>query len=209
MLECRNGLVLRFVDVGRSSAVLLREVGLRTRPGDRWEPGEIGLVEQAVADLLIAARWNAATFRGAVGGPIALVREREHPIVTDAAGVRYPVLGLYDSRLRALTVNNWNYDERTGGEAAGRRVILHELAHAWDRRSRHLLSLGLRWLPGARASAYARSSRFDDWAKAVMGAVYGADPGHEVFDRDSRGRPSPRLRYVRAAFARYRRVGRD
>lgn len=194
---------------GARAADFLREVGLRLRPDDRWEPEEIGLIERAVADLLIAARWNAATFRGAVGGPIVLVREREHPIITDAAGVRYPLLGLYDARLRVLTVNNWNYDERTGGESAGRRVVLHELAHAWDRRSGHLLSLGMRWLPGGRASAYARSSRFEDWAEAVMGAVYGADPGHEAFDRDRRGRPSPRLRYVRAAFARYRRVGRE
>jgi hypothetical protein len=163
------------------------------------------MVERAVADLLIAARWNAAAFRGAIGGAITLVRDREHPIVTDQAGARYPVLGLYDPRRRTLTVNNWSYDERTGGEAGGRRVLLHELAHAWDGRSRYLLSLGMRWLPGGRASGYARSSRFEDWAEAVMGAVYGADPGYEVFDRDDRGRPSPRLRYVRAAFARYRR----
>ena len=79
------------------------------------------------------------------------------------------------------------------------------MAHAWDGRSRYWLSWGLRWLPGERASGYAGSSRFEDWADAVMGAVYGADPGHTAFDRDERGRPSPRLRYVRRAFARYRR----
>jgi hypothetical protein len=190
------------------SVGFLRELGLSARPGDAWEPGELALVEQASADLLVAARWNAAAFRAAIGGPVALIREREHPIVTDDAGVRYPVLGLYDARLRTLTVNNWAYDERTGGEVAGRRVFLHELAHAWDGRSRYLLSLGMRWLPGAHASHYARTSRFEDWADAVMGAVYGADPGHEAFDRDGRGRPSFRLRYVRAAFARYRRRGR-
>ena len=37
-----------------------------------------------------------------------------------------------------------------------------------------------------------------------MGAVYGADPGFEAFDRSRAGRLSLRLRYVRWAFARYR-----
>ena len=193
----------------RAAATFLRDLGLIARPGDAWEPGELALVERAATDLLIAARWSPAVFRSAIGGAVTLVREREHPIVTDAAGVRYPVLGLYDAEQRILTINNWSYDARTGGEEAGRRVFLHELAHAWDGRSRYLLSLGIRWLPGARASHYAGTSHFEDWADAVMGAVYGADPGHEAFDRDRRGRPSARLRYVRAAFARYRRSGRD
>lgn len=188
-------------------AAFLGELGLVVRPRDAWEPDELAMVERALADLLVAARWNRAALRAALGGPITLVRERAHPIVRDDAGVRYPILGLYDARRRTLTINNWSYDERTGGEAGGRRVLLHELAHAWDGRSGYLLSLGMRWLPGARASGYARSSRFEDWAEAVMGAVYGADPGHEAFDRDDRGRPSLRLRYVRAAFARYQLLG--
>jgi hypothetical protein len=190
------------------AAILLRDLGLVMRPGDAWESDAVTLVERAATDLLIAARWSPAAFLGAIGGPITLIREREHPIVTDAAGVRYPLLGLYDSQRRTLTINNWSFDARTGGEAAGRRVFLHELAHAWDGRSRYLLSWGMRWLPGARASDYARTSRFEDWADAVMGAVYGAEPGHGAFDRDGRGRPAPRLRYVRAAFARYRRGAR-
>lgn len=194
---------------GARSAALLRELGLIAQPGDVWEPGELALVERAAVDLLVAARWSPAAFRRAVGGPVTLVRDRDHPIVTDKAGVRYPVLGLYDPRRRTLTINNWSYDERTGGEMGGRRVFLHELAHAWDVRSWFFLSLGIRWLPGARASRYAGTSQFEDWADAVMGAVYGADPGHEAFDRDDRGRPSYRLRYVRAAFARYRRGGRS
>ena len=163
------------------------------------------MLRQAATDLLVVARWTPAAFRRAIGGPITLIRERELPIITDEAGVRYPLLGLYDAGQRTLTVNDWNFDERTGGEVAGRRVFLHELAHAWDGRSRYWLSWGVRWLPGERASGYARTSHFEDWADAVMGAVYGADPGHEAFDRDARGRPSPRLRYVRRAFAWYRR----
>lgn len=189
-----------------TDAAVLRHLGLILRPDDEWEAGETGMVRRAATDLLGVARWKPAVFRRAIGGPITLVRQREHPIVTAAAGTRLPVLGLYDEAKRVLTINNWSYDERTGGTIEGRRVLLHELAHAWDGRSRYLLSWWMRWLPGERASDYARTSRFEDWADAVMGAVYGADPGHEAFDRDRRGRPSPRLRYVRAAFGRYRRA---
>lgn len=183
---------------------ILRRLGLLVRPGDVWEGEEAAMARRAAGDLCGVARWTPAAFRRALGGPITLIRDRQHPIVTDAAGTRYPLLGLYDADRRALTINNWSFDERTGGVIEGRRVFLHELAHAWDGRSRYRLSLWMRWLPGERASDYARTSRFEDWADAVMGAVYGADPGHESFDRDRRGRPSPRLRYVRAAFRRYR-----
>ena len=178
---------------------------LLVRAEDHWEAPETAMVRRATNDLLGIARWTPEAFRRALGGPITLIRDRTCPIITDAAGVHYPVLGLYDAELRTLTINDWSFDERTGGALGGRRVFLHELAHAWDGRSRYWLSWGMRWLPGARASGYARSSRFEDWAEAVMGAVYGADPGHEAFDRDTRGRPSPRLRYVRRAFAWYRR----
>ncbi len=188
--------------------VTLHRLGLVLRAEDHWEADELASIRRAATDLLAVARWSAGDFRRALGGPITLVREREHPIVTDAAGVRYPILGLYDPVRRTLTVNNWSFDERTDGQIGGRRVFLHELAHAWDGRSRYLLSLGIWWLPGERASDYARQSRFEDWADAVMGAVYGADPGHEAFDRDRQGRMPPRLRYVRAAFARYRRRAR-
>lgn len=184
---------------------ILQHLGLLLRSEDWWEADELEPIGRAASDLLAVARWSPGAFRRAMGGPITLVREREHPIVTDAAGVRYPVLGLYDPDRRTLTINNWTYDDRTDGPIGGRRVFLHELAHAWDGRSRYLLSRGIGWLPGARASAYAGQSRYEDWADAVMGAVYGADPGHEAFDRDHRDRPSPRLRYVRAAFGWYRR----
>ena len=196
---------------GEDCAADLRILGgltLLVRAGDRWEASETAMLRRATTDLLVVARWTPEAFRRALGGPITLVRLRECPIVTDDAGVRYPLLGLYDARRRTLTINDWNFDERTGGEVAGRSVFLHELAHAWDGHSRYVLSWGLRWLPGERASAYARSSRFEDWAEAVMGAVYGAEPGHDAFDRDARGRPSPRLRYVRHAFAWYRRGAR-
>ncbi len=162
------------------------------------------MVLRARGDLLHVARWSPAACTRALGEPITVVRERSGPVVTDAAGVRYPVLGLYDAGARVLTVNDWSFDPRTGGEIGGRRVFVHELAHAWDRRARHWLSLGIARLPGPRASAYARTSSFEDWADAVMAAVYGADDGFESFDRSSKDRPSPRLRYIRWAFARYR-----
>lgn len=182
----------------------LRSLGLLTRPEDRWLPHELAMAGGGIADLLRVARWSPAAALRALGGPITMVRDRAGPIVTDPAGVRYPVLGLYDADTRTLTVNDWSFDPRTGGEVGGQRVFVHELAHAWDRRSGHRLSWWLARLPGPRASAYARTSRFEDWADAVMGAVYGADPEFEAFDRSPRGRPSPRLRFVRWAFARYR-----
>jgi hypothetical protein len=184
--------------------VELVPLGLLTRPDDEWLPEELAMVRGALADLLRVARWSPAACTRALGGAITVIRDRTGPITTDAAGTRYPVLGLYDAGERTLTVNNWSFDARTGGEPGGRRVFVHELAHAWDRRSRHRLSWGLSWLPGPRASAYARVSRFEDWADAVMGAVYGADTGFEAFDRTPSGRVSPRLRYVHWAFARYR-----
>jgi hypothetical protein len=139
--------------------------GLLVRADDRWEADEYAMIRRALGDLLAVARWTPEAFRRAMGGPITLIRERDHPIVTDAAGVRYPVLGLYDPARRILTTNNWSFDERTGGTIAGRKVFLHELAHAWDGRSGYLLSWGIRWLPGTRASPYARTSRFEDWAR--------------------------------------------
>ncbi|HEY8597150.1 MAG TPA: hypothetical protein VIL85_01890 [Thermomicrobiales bacterium] len=192
-------------EVARLTATLTT-LGLRLRPDDRWHAVELAMVAEALADLLRAARWSPAACLAALGGPITILRDRSGPITTDAAGTRYPVLGLYDTAGRLLTVNDWSFDARVGGEANGRRILLHELAHAWDHRASHLLSLGIGWLPGPRASGYARSSRFEDWAEAVMGAVYGADPGHEAFERTANGRPSWRLRYVRWAFARYRRA---
>ena len=194
---------------GDDAAAALRRFGLLLRPDDRWEAGEQELILQALADFLRVARWTTGDFRRAMGGPITLLRDRQNPTITDAAGVLYPVLGLYDEESRTLTINNWIDDKRTGGAVVGRRVVIHELAHAWDGRSRYWLSRWLGWLPGARASDYAHRSRFEDWADAVMGAVYGANPGYEAFDRDRRGAPSPRLRYVRAAFARYRRGAAD
>ncbi len=185
----------------------LTTLGLHLRPDDRWLADELAMVAEALADLLRVARWSPTACTAALSGPITVLRDRSGPITTDAAGTRYPVLGLYDTTGRLLTVNDWSFDARAGGEANGRRILLHELAHAWDCRSAHLLSLGIGWLPGPRASGYARSSRFEDWAEAVMGAVYGADPGHETFERTAAGRPSWRLRYVRWAFIRYRRHG--
>jgi hypothetical protein len=197
----------------------LATCGLVLRPEDEWQAEELLMVAEALADLLAAARWTPAALGAALGGPITLVRDRSAPITTNEAGTRFPVLGLYDADARLLTVNDWCFDPRTGGAANGRRVLLHELAHAWDRRTRHWLASGIALLPGPRASAYAASSPFEDWAEAVMGAVYGADPGHEGFqgsdstvgDRGIVGRwwqrgPSPRLRYVRWAFARWRSV---
>lgn len=204
------------------SAYLLATLGacgLALRPEDEWQADELAMVAEAVADLLAAARWTPAALVAALGGPITLVRDRSAPITTNEAGTRFPVLGLYDADARLLTVNDWSFDPRTGGVTNGRRVLLHELAHAWDRRTRHWLASGIALLPGPRASAYAASSPFEDWAEAVMGAVYGADPGHEGFEggigsvaggrivrRGRRGGPSPRLRYVRWAFARWRSV---
>ena len=190
-------------DLARLTATLVT-LGLHLRPDDRWLADELAMVAEALGDLLRVARWSPAACIAALGGPITVLRDRSGPITTDAAGTRYPVLGLYDTGQRLLTVNDWSFDARVGGEANGRRVLLHELAHAWDHRASHLLSLVIGWLPGPRASGYARSSRFEDWAEAVMGAVYGADPGHEAFDRTAAGRPSWRLRHVRWAFARYR-----
>lgn len=182
----------------------LAPFGLLLRDHDHWLPAETAPVLQAVSDLCLAARWTPPAFSQAMGGTITLIRDRDHPITTDAAGVRYPILGLYDAAKRALTINNWSYDARTGGEEGGRRVLLHELGHAWDGTSGYQLSRWLALLPGARASAYASASRFEDWADAVMGAVYGADPGFERFDQERNGAPSWRLWYVRQAFARYR-----
>lgn len=195
----------------------LAACGLAPRPEDEWHADELAMVAEAIADLLAAARWTLAALVAALGGPITLVRDRTLPITTNEAGTRFPVLGLYDADARLLTVNDWSFDPRTGGATGGRRVLLHELAHAWDRRARHRLAFGIALLPGPRASAYAASSPFEDWADAVMGAVYGADPGHEGFQghadgagrgglggRWRRGGPSPRLRYVRWAFARWR-----
>lgn len=182
----------------------LATLGFATRPGDLWLADELAMARRAVGDLRLVARWSPAACTRALGGPITLVRERSGPITTDAAGVRYPVLGTYDAGKRLLTVNDWSFDARTGGAIGGRRVLVHELAHAWDRRTWHLLSLGIARLPGPRASAYARTSSFEDWADAVMAAVYGADDGFGAFDRSASGRPSPRLRYVRWAFARFR-----
>lgn len=188
----------------------LAACGLVPRPEDEWQADELAMVAEALADLLAAARWTPAALVAALGGPITLVRDRNAPITTDEAGTRFPVLGLYDADARLLTVNDWSFDPRTGGAAGGRRVLLHELAHAWDRRTRHWLAFGIAFLPGPRASAYAARSPFEDWADAVMGAVYGADPGHEAFQGGGRARwwrrggPSPRLRYVRWAFARWR-----
>ncbi len=185
----------------------LTAFGFRLRDADRWLPDERAMVAEALADLARAARWSPAACAAALGGTITLARDRSGPITTDAAGTRYPILGLYDAGQRLLTVNDWSFDPRVGGAANGKRVLLHELAHAWDGRSGYRLSLGIALLPGPRASGYARASRFEDWAEAVMGAVYGADPGHGQFDGDATGRPSPRLRYVRWAFGRYRRRG--
>jgi len=182
----------------------LAACGLAPRPEDEWQTDELAMVAGALADLLAAARWTPAILVAALGGAITLVRDRNAPITTDAAGTRFPVLGLYDADARLLTVNDWSFDPRTGGAAGGRRVLLHELAHAWDRRARHRLAFGIALLPGPRASDYAARSPFEDWAEAVMGAVYGADPSHASFDRTWRGGPSPRLRYVRWAFARRR-----
>lgn len=182
----------------------LSTLGLHLRPEDHWLTEELAMVAEAMADLLRVARWSPGACTAALGGPIVVRRDRSEPITTDAAGTRYPVLGLYDTTQRLLTVNNWSFDARVGGASNGRRVLLHELAHAWDRRAAHLLSLAIGWLPGPQASGYARSSRFEDWAEAVMGAVYGADPGHEAFDQTATGRPSWRLRYVRWAFVQYR-----
>lgn len=192
----------------------LAACGLAPRPGDEWHADELAMVAEALADLLAAARWTPTALVAALGGPITLIRDRDAPITTDEAGTRFPVLGLYDADARLLTVNDWSFDPRTGGAASGRRVLLHELAHAWDRHARHWLACGIALLPGPRASAYAARSPFEDWADAVMGAVYGADPGHEAFQGQAsgeaglrwwwRGGPSPRLRYVRWAFARWR-----
>lgn len=194
----------------------LAACGLALRPEDEWHADELAMVAEALADLLAMARWTPTTLVAALGGPITLIRDRDAPITTDEAGTRYPVLGLYDADARLLTVNDWSFDPRTGGAAGGRRVLLHELAHAWDRRTRHWLAFGIALLPGPRASAYAARSPFEDWADAVMGAVYGADPGHEAYQgqasgaatarpsgRRRRSGPSPRLRYVRWAFARW------
>jgi hypothetical protein len=191
-------------DPSAEAGAAFAPLGLLARPGDEWSPGELALPVGAMLDFLRVARWTPAACARALGGPIVVARERAGPIVTDDAGVRYPLLGLYDADRRVLTVNDWSFDARTGGEAGGRRVFVHELAHAWDRRSGHLLSRGIALLPGPRASAYAGRSRFEDWADAVMCAVYGAEPGFEAFAGTPGGRPSPRLRYVRWAFARYR-----
>ena len=182
------------------AAGLLAACGLTFRPADDWQGSELAMVAEGMADLLAAAHWTPAACRVALGGAITLIRDRNLPIVTDQAGTRYPVLGLYDARQRTLTINDWSFDPRTGGEEGGRRVLLHELAHAWDTRSRYLLSLWLRWLPGPRASGYAATSRFEDWADAVMATVYGPEPGCESFAHPR----SLRLRYVRCAFRRYR-----
>ncbi len=211
------GTTLAMTEHARLLAALIA-CGLASRLEDEWHLDELAMVADALADLLAAARWTPAALVAALGGPITLVRDRSAPITTDAAGTRFPVLGLYDADARLLTVNDWSFDPRTGGTAGGRRVLLHELAHAWDRRARHWLAFGIALLPGPRASAYAASSPFEDWAEAVMGAVYGADPGHAGFAGGSgavvggrivswarRGGPSPRLRYVRWAFARWRR----
>lgn len=182
----------------------LATLGFATRPEDRWLPDELAMVRRAIGDLQGIARWSPAACTRALGGPLVLIRDRSGPITTDAAGVRYPVLGTYDAGERLLTVNDWSFDPRVGGALGGRRVLVHELAHAWDRRTWHLLSLGIGRLPGPRASAYAGVSSFEDWADAVMASVYGADGGFETFDRTAAGHPSPRLRYVRWAFARFR-----
>lgn len=194
------------VELARSTAALAA-FGFRLRDEDGWLPDESAMVAEALADLARMARWSPAACAAALGGTITLARDRSGPITIDAAGTRYPVLGLYDSARRLLTVNDWSFDPRTGGATNGKRVLLHELAHAWDGRSGYRLSLGIALLPGPRASGYARASRFEDWAEAAMGAVYGADPGHERFDGHASGRPSPRLRYVRWAFRHYRRYG--
>lgn len=186
--------------VPADAAALLAPCGLLLRADDAWQEDELRMVLRAVADLLDAAGWSPGAFARALGGAITLTRDRDHPIVTDATGTRRPILGLYDAGQRTLTVNNWSFDARTGGEEGGRRVLLHELAHAWDGRSRYRLSWWLQWYPGTRASDYARASRFEDWSEAVMGTVYGAEPGHEAFDRPH----SPRRCYVRRAFRRYR-----
>lgn len=191
-------------ECGRLTATLTA-LGLRLRPEDTWHAAELAMVAGALADLLRAARWTPTACIAAFGGPLTLVRDRTAPVTTDAAGTRFPVLGLYDADRRLLTVNDWSFDARTGGVANGRRVLLHELAHAWDRRAGHWLARGIALLPGPRASLYAAVSPFEDWAEAVMGAVYGADPDCVAFDRSLAGYPSPRLRYVRWAFARYRR----
>ena len=178
---------------------------LLLRAEDAWHAEELAMVAEALADLLVAARWTPVALVAALGGPITLVRDRAMPITTNEARTRFPVLGLYDADARLLTVNDWSFDPCTGGATNGRRVLLHELAHAWDRRARHWLARGIALLPGPRASAYAASSPFEDWSEAVMGAVYGADPGHAGFDHGRRGGPSPRLRYVRWAFGRWRK----
>lgn len=186
-------------------AATLVAAGLYLRPEDTWQADELALAAGSLADLLRAARWTPAACRAALGGPLTVARDCSAPIITAAAGTRFPVLGLYDANRRLLTVNDWSFDARTDGAAQGRRVLLHELAHAWDRCAGHWLACGIAVLPGPRASTYAAASPFEDWAEAVMGAVYGADPGHERFERSPAGHPSPRLRYVCWAFARYRR----
>lgn len=154
-------------------------------------------MRDAAEDLMRAAGWSAADFARAMGGPIAFVREDANPITSN----RHRLLGTYDPRRRILTANNWTYEF---GEEAGRRNIVHELAHAWDQCSGYRLSRGLGRLAGTRASAYAATSRFEDWAEAVMATVYGPEPGFEAFDAPHPYGGPTRREYVERAFARYR-----
>jgi hypothetical protein len=113
----------------RRYVALLSTLGFRLRPDERWLPDELAMVAEALADLLRVARWSPTACANALGGPITLLRDHSGPITTDAAGTRYPILGLYDANRRLLTINDWSFDARVGGATNGRRIFLHELAH--------------------------------------------------------------------------------
>lgn len=155
----------------------------------------------AADDWQRAAGWSGADFWWAMGGLIRFVFEDASPVTAD----HRRLLGTYDPRHRVLTANCWTYEY---GETAGRRNIVHELAHAWDQQAGYRLSRELTRLPGPRASWYAAASRFEDFAEAVAATIYGPEPDYEHFAvPDPNGRLT-RQEYVLRAFARYRGAGR-
>jgi hypothetical protein len=154
----------------------------------------------AADDWQRAAGWSDADFWWAMGGPIRFVFADASPVTAD----RRRLLGTYDPRRRVLTANCWTYEF---GETAGRRNIVHELAHAWDQQSGYQLSRKIARLPGPSASWYAAAGRFEDFAESVAATIYGPEPGYENFAVPDRDGHLTRLEYVQRSFAMYRGAG--
>jgi hypothetical protein len=184
----------------------LNELGMYLVDIYTWVSKELEWVLAGARDLMRAAGWSIDDFKQAMGGAVALRRERNSP---NKGGFQ-----------NGDVITFWNgaFDK---GEATAKYVVVHELAHQWDETSGGRLSSGLvkatggsapgclesiggicvgKYRPGDTVARpynndYYATNKYEDFAESVAATVEG--PGNPKY------RYSKRDLYVREQFYKY------